>query len=195
MEFATSAFVNKLYTAVFRGREFHPSGLKPIESRYDPTADCREKPQPAAELSFLQSTRSGSRSNVVYENSIEVNPFSLGLPWSSIFPAARQCKHWHKAEEATLNFLDEIKEYIPGSTRKVPFGLYSDSQSGEHKMAKVLADTAVRATIYSYAEASIARISLVTKFFLLVWLYDGQSWNLAFSAATFCLVVTNTGSC
>lgn len=157
-------------------REESPmSLLKPIACTYNPSPGslpiCRERPG----FSFMKSERSGdifARAS----SSIEVDPISLGIPWPTSFPLARQCKHWIAAIQSGKDLLEELYYLSSADEKKLPQGLFTGSDPiCLSKRGNAAVENAVNAAIYMNPEASQTKILLIVKAYLLLWLLGGKS--------------------
>lgn len=147
--------------------------VKQIRYTYDPIAGCQTSQEKLSSFDFLRYdiSTTGFRT---YQNSVAIDPESLPLPWPSLFPAGRQCKHWKAAENGARDLLRAIYEVGEDERGKLPEGFGENLQpEGRSKKAEAFITTAADATMYMNPESSATRISLITKFYLLAWLQDG----------------------
>jgi hypothetical protein len=152
-------------------RETETALLKPIIYTYNPGLVLG--PRALEDFNIL---RSNSLAASDFKHSLEIDPSSLRLPWPSSFPASRQCKHWRDAENACISFLKEVYAIDLSERGKLPDGVSDQStELALSQRARSAITNAVNAAIYMNPEASATRISMVTKFYLLAWLHDGQT--------------------
>jgi hypothetical protein len=151
----------------------HPH-IKPILYTYYPLATpitiCHE----LAGFSFVKSTV-GVDSPRVYDNSVEIDPSLLGLPWISYIPSGRQCRHWHDAEHAAKWLLAKIQGLKLDRPGDLPKGFSaSPNANGFTAKEKGIITTAVNAAICLNPEATATRVALIAKVYLLAWMQDGM---------------------
>ncbi|OJJ99914.1 hypothetical protein ASPACDRAFT_60731 [Aspergillus aculeatus ATCC 16872] len=102
------------------------------------------------------------------ENTILIDPVAVGLPWFSTMKGTPQCIHWREAEAAGLELIEQVMA-ARGAGAVIPEKLKTSDQ--RRKMME-LVETAVTICIYLYAVSDAARIRVLTKSIVFLFLHD-----------------------
>ncbi|PYH43735.1 terpene synthase family protein [Aspergillus saccharolyticus JOP 1030-1] len=102
------------------------------------------------------------------ENTILIDPVAVGLPWFSTMKGTPQCIHWREAEAAGLELIEKVMA-ARGAGAVIPEKLKTSDQ--RRKMME-LVETAVTICIYLYAVSDVARIRVLTKSIVFLFLHD-----------------------
>ena len=168
-------------------QESQISWLKPIICTYNPSPGSLPIRHELPGFSFLKSGSCRDGLNFA-DSSIEIDPVSLGIPWPTSFPVARQCKHWTTAIQSGRDLLWELYYLSSGDEKKLPRGLFTSSDPIRiSKRGNAAVENAVNAAIYMNPEASKTKLLLIARAYLLLWLLGGKfhkSQHLAIHCST-----------
>ncbi|KAJ6024769.1 terpenoid synthase [Penicillium herquei] len=101
-------------------------------------------------------------------NTILIDPVTVGLPWLSTMKGSPQCIYWREAQEAGMQLIEEVLA-ARGAGAVIPEKLKTSDQ--KRKMLE-LVETAVTICIYLYACSDEARIRVLTKSIVFLFLHD-----------------------
>jgi hypothetical protein len=151
--------------------------LKPIACTYNPSPDSLPVRHELPGFSLLKSDSYKER--LVGANaSIEINPASLGIPWPTSFPVARQCKHWTSGIQSGQDLLWELYYLSSGDEKKLPQSLFTASDPIRlSKRGNAAVENAVNASIYMNPGASRTKLALIVRTYLLLWLLGGKFYT------------------
>jgi hypothetical protein len=104
-------------------------------------------------------------------NSIMLDHKTIGVPWNTSLPAARQSKYWDIAESAGRNIISTLMASESSSNGALPEEIYTAERAQKRDE---LVETAASAAIYLYPSASPRKIALLTQTSILLWIHDGN---------------------
>ncbi|KAJ5728197.1 hypothetical protein N7493_004527 [Penicillium malachiteum] len=85
--------------------EKHPKHYRQILYAYDVMEERCELPELENDpFHFLDP----QKTLIPSENTILIDPVSVGLPWISTMKGSLQCIHWHEAEAAGMELIEEV---------------------------------------------------------------------------------------
>ena len=109
------------------------------------------------------------RASVTTPHAILLDPSALGLPWFSTVKGCLQGIYWREAEATGLALIQEVLE-MRGAGAVIPEKLNTDDQS---RKMRELVETSVAIVTYLYPHSDAARVRILTKTMMFLFLHDG----------------------
>jgi hypothetical protein len=146
----------------------------PISYIYDPIPK-----QGAFDLSpftFLDLTKEDHNSQS-YSNSTPAR--MEGIPWQSLLPGCRQCKHWRTTERLTKELLHAVNRNAKEEREHQDNGTLPPDLDNTHikikeAKEKELLATAIKSSVYMYPDDSAVRSGMIAQTMLFTFLHDAE---------------------
>ncbi|KAE8147176.1 isoprenoid synthase domain-containing protein [Aspergillus avenaceus] len=139
----------------------HP--IRPVHYSYDPV-DTNSTFLKHPLFDYLVSA--AKQDPHLHRTSFSLNPESLGVSWQTLFPACRQSRQWREAENAAQELIDQLFRANLSST-----GALCKRWRDLAEVLQVV-ETAVAGVVYMYPRADTARIRLLSKLHVAMWIHD-----------------------